>query len=116
LEKPVAREPVHPEPAMTGTKVWLNRYGPKLPDGLAWVWRFAEDGYTLHRRDGAWGLTRDGRSSGAVTIRATPRAWATFLTSPPSKRRLPAKNISLEGSSSQLKRFAMAFAAELAWP
>jgi hypothetical protein len=53
-EGPVAGEPVHPEPTMTGTKGWLNNYRPELPDGLTWLWRFpGEDAYKLHRSDGA---------------------------------------------------------------
>jgi DNA-binding HxlR family transcriptional regulator len=35
-EAPLAGEPVHAEPVMTGTKAWLNAYAPKAPDGLAW--------------------------------------------------------------------------------
>jgi len=112
-EGPVAGEPVHPEPTMTGTKVWLNNYGPELPDGLTWVWRFrGEDAYTLHRSDGAWHLTRGEGSSAVVTVMSTQRAWASFLTSPRTKRRLPAAEVTLEGSSAELKRFAKAFAAE----
>jgi DNA-binding HxlR family transcriptional regulator len=113
LERPVAGEPAPPDPVMMGTKVWLNDYGPEVPDGVTWVWRFpGEDAYTLHRRDGAWQLTRGGESSADVAVLATPKAWAKFLTSPASKRRLHAMAITLEGSSAQVKQFARTFGAE----
>jgi hypothetical protein len=99
LEQPVPSEPVHPEPAMTGTKVWLNSYAPKLPDGLVWVWRFpGEIDFRLELRNGAWRLASGGDPAAAVTVRTTPEAWATFLTSPPASRRLPGKEILLSAS------------------
>jgi hypothetical protein len=49
-EAPLAGEPVHAEPVMIGTKVWLNAYAAKVPDGRAGVWRFpGDDYYTLAR-------------------------------------------------------------------
>jgi DNA-binding HxlR family transcriptional regulator len=114
LEGPVSGEPVPPHPTMIGTKVWLNRFAPKLPDGLAWVWRFpGEDDYTLRLGDGAWRLSGGGDSGGAVTVRSTKEAWARFLTSPRNGRRLPTDDISIQGSRAQLRRFAKGFAAEL---
>jgi DNA-binding HxlR family transcriptional regulator len=112
-EAPLAGEPVHPEPLMTGTKVWLNAYAPKAPDGLAWVWRFpADDYYTLRFTAGAWELARGRADPAAVTVAATHEAWAGFLTTPRAKRRLPTRQISLEGSQAQRERFAKAFAAK----
>ena len=43
-----------------------------------------------------------------------PRTWATFITTPRERRRLPGKDIRLAGSRAELKRFAKAFAAKLA--
>lgn len=115
LEGPVADEPVPTAATIIGTKVWLNRYGLKLPDGLAWVWCFSDDdAYTLRRADGAWEVARGEASSAAVTVVATLRAWAGFLTSPRPKPRLPRKGIALEGRRAELRRFAKAFTAELA--
>jgi DNA-binding HxlR family transcriptional regulator len=114
-EPPVPGEPVHPEPAMIGAKVWLNRFGGTQTEGLVWVWSFsAEDHYALRFGDGKWELTRGREDSAAVTVVATPESWATFLTSPRASRRLPTKDIVLEGSRGELRRFAKAFAAKLA--
>jgi DNA-binding HxlR family transcriptional regulator len=115
IEPPIPAEPVHPEPAMTGTKVWLNAYGPSLPDDLVWVWSFpGEIDFRLHWKDGAWQLASGGDRAAAVTVRTTPEAWATFLTSPQARRRLPDNKIVLEGSRAELRRFAKGFGAKLA--
>jgi hypothetical protein len=49
-----------------------------------------------------------------VTVVATRQAWATFLTTPRQKRRLPAKGIGLEGARRDIRAFAKAFRAKLA--
>jgi DNA-binding HxlR family transcriptional regulator len=113
LERPLPDEPVHPMPAMLGTKVWLNRFA-SLTGRLAWVWRFREqDDYTLRLGKEGWELARDGEPKPVVTVISTPAAWARFLTSPREGRRLPAPDIELEGSRAETKRFARAFGAEL---
>jgi DNA-binding HxlR family transcriptional regulator len=113
-EGPVSGEPVPPHPTMIGTKAWLNRFAPKLPAGLAWVWRFpGEDDYTLRLGDGVWELSGGGDSAATVTVRTTREAWARFLTSPRNGRRLPNDDISIQGSRAELRRFARGFAAEL---
>jgi DNA-binding HxlR family transcriptional regulator len=115
LEPPVGGEPVHPEPAMTGTKVWLNAYAPSLPDGLVWVWRFpGENDFKLQRKEGAWLVARGGDPAAAVTVLATAEAWARFLTTPRARRRLPGKDIVVEASRPELTRFAKGFGAKLA--
>ncbi len=114
-ERPRAGDPVHSEAAMIGTKVWLNRYAIAPPDGIAWVWRFPDqDYYTLRVTNGAWQLARGKDEGAAITVDATREAWATFLTSPREKRRLPSKDVELEGSRAELRKFAKAFYAELA--
>jgi DNA-binding HxlR family transcriptional regulator len=115
LEPPVDGEPVPSHPTMLGTKVWLNRNAPKLPDGLAWVWRFSDEGdFTLRLGDGAWEVATGGEAAAAVTVLTTREAWARFLTTPRERRRLPTADISLEGSRRELRRFAKGFRAEFA--
>ena len=112
-ERPRADEPVHGEAAMIGTKVWLNGYSSVPPDGLVWVWRFpGEDSYTLRADDGAWDLTRGEQEGAAVTVDATTENWAVFLTSPREKRRLPTKDVRLEGSKAAVTRFVKSFGAK----
>jgi DNA-binding HxlR family transcriptional regulator len=127
LEPPVAGESVGAEAAMTGTKVWLNRYAAAAPDGLSWVWRFRDDGYytlrfqgddyyTLRVTDGVWELARGKQEGAAITVETTCKAWASFLTAPAKRRRLPSKDVALEGSRAEVRRFAKAFAAKLVRP
>jgi DNA-binding HxlR family transcriptional regulator len=114
-EPPRPGEPVHSDAAMIGTKVWLNRYSAAPADGLVWVWRFpGEDHYSLRARSGAWELSRGKEDGAAVIVDATQEAWATFLTSPRGRRRLPSRNVGLEGSRAAVRRFAKAFGAEVA--
>jgi DNA-binding HxlR family transcriptional regulator len=115
LEGPVAGESVPPHPTMIGTRVWLNAYAPKLPDQLAWVWRFpGEDDFTLRLVDAVWEAARGGDLDAAVTVLTTREAWARFLTSPPNRRRLPTNAIDLQGSRAEVGRFVKGFRAELA--
>jgi DNA-binding HxlR family transcriptional regulator len=114
-EPPRPDEPVHSDAAMIGTKVWLNRYSAAPPDGLIWLWRFPDDEhYSLRARKGSWELNRGKHDGAAVTVDATQEAWAQFITSPRGKRRLPNRNIGVEGSRAAVGRFAKAFGAELA--
>jgi DNA-binding HxlR family transcriptional regulator len=113
-QPPMSGEPVHSEPVVIGTKVWLNRYAGAQADGLTWVWRFpGQDDYTLRFTDGAWGLTRGQGKPAAITVVATREAWASFLTAPRENRRLPSEDISLEGTRAEIKWFAKTFRAEL---
>jgi DNA-binding HxlR family transcriptional regulator len=111
-DRPLPHEPVHSDPAIIGTKVWLNKNAPPPPDGLVWVWRFPDDDYSLRAVDGRWEMSRGNEDGAAVTVDATQRDWANFLTSPRGNRRLPTKNVRLEGSQAEIKRFAKAFGAK----
>jgi DNA-binding HxlR family transcriptional regulator len=114
-EGPLAEEPVGPEPVMIGTKVLLNRDATEVADGLTWAWRFPdEEDFTLRFDSDEWRLSRGREDGASVAVVGTPRAWATFITTPRQRRRLPGKDIRLEGSGAELKRFAKAFAAKLA--
>jgi DNA-binding HxlR family transcriptional regulator len=114
-DRPRPDEPVHSDTAMIGTKVWLNKKAPPPPDGLVWVWRFPDDDpYTLRAAKGSWELMRGEEEGAAVTVEATQRDWATLLTSPREKRRLPTTEIRLEGAPAEIRRFAKAFGAKAA--
>jgi DNA-binding HxlR family transcriptional regulator len=115
LEPPQPGEPVHPEPVMVGTKVWLNRYGAPPARSLTWVWHFSgDDSYALRFDEGEWKLAHDRPGASAVTVVASVEAWARFLTTPRQRRRLPREDIRLEGRRADVERFAKAFAADLA--
>jgi DNA-binding HxlR family transcriptional regulator len=114
-EPPRADEPVNCEAAMIGTKVWLNKYSARPPDGLVWGWHFpGEDPYSLRAKDGTWELTRGEEQGAAVTVEARQEDWAVFLTTPRNKRRLPTRDIRVEGSRTDVKRFVNAFGAKAA--
>jgi DNA-binding HxlR family transcriptional regulator len=115
FERPVPGEPVHPNPAIMGTKVWLNNFAPKLAGERVWAWRFpGEEDFTLRFETGTWQLCDGADPAATVTVLATPEAWATFLTSPREGRRLPSDKVALQGSRAELRRFARGFLAELA--
>jgi DNA-binding HxlR family transcriptional regulator len=111
-EPPRPDEPVNCEAVMIGTKVWLNKYSATPADGLVWLWRFpGEDSYSLRATDGAWELSRGVEEDAVVTVDATQAHWAVFLTSPRGKRRLPTRDIRLEGRQAEVNRFIKAFGA-----
>jgi DNA-binding HxlR family transcriptional regulator len=111
---PLAGEPVHPDPLMIGTKVWLNRYAAPPPDRVAWVWHFpGDDYYSLRSHGGSWELTRGKARAPAVVVRATPEVWAGFLTTPREARRLSGADIQLEAPLKEARKFAKAFGARL---
>jgi DNA-binding HxlR family transcriptional regulator len=114
-EPPRPGEPVHPEPVMIGTKVWLNRYAAPPAQSLTWVWRFpGHDHFTLRFEEAEWRLARGNGAAAAVTVLASVEAWANFLTTPRERRRLPREDIQLEGRRADVRKFAKAFATELA--
>jgi DNA-binding HxlR family transcriptional regulator len=114
LEPPRPDEPVYPDSAMIGTKVWLSRNADPPAEPVAWVWRFsADDYYTLVFDGGAWALTRGRADTADVTVDATPEAWARFLTTPRRARRLPLDDVHLAATRRSAEAFAAAFAADL---
>jgi DNA-binding HxlR family transcriptional regulator len=106
-------ELVHPDHVMLLNKLWLNGRGRKPRKPLAWVWRFGEDGYTMRFDGSAWGLERGEGEGAAVTVVASPGAWARFLNTPSEARRLPIDGIKIEGTAAAVKAFARAHEADL---
>jgi DNA-binding HxlR family transcriptional regulator len=114
LTQPLPGEPVNPVPVMIGTKVWLSSQGVPPAGPVTWVWAFSDDACYALRFDGtAWTLARGPARNAAVTVAATPGAWARFLTTPRASRRLPRKGIRLEASRIEATKFARAFRAKL---
>jgi DNA-binding HxlR family transcriptional regulator len=113
FEPPQAGEPVHPTALMIGTKVLLRDRVGALSRPVTWVWRFPEsDAYTIRYGDGAWTLGRGDAESADVVVETTLEAWARFLTAR-GGRRLPRREIRLDGKAAAFRTFAKAFAAEL---
>jgi DNA-binding HxlR family transcriptional regulator len=113
FEPPVRGEPVPPDHVMQATRGWLERYGQRPARATSWVWQFPGDyTYTLSHRAGRFTLARGQDEGAAVTVRATPAAWASFLTKS-DKRRLPGADIQLEAKPAAAKAFAEGFGAKL---
>jgi DNA-binding HxlR family transcriptional regulator len=113
LESPAADEPAQPEPTMLGSKVFLRRAAPRPQDHVAWVWRFpGDDSFTISFEDGEWTVARGEADAPDVVVEATPKAWATFLTSR-GARLLPRPDIRLSGKAAAQARLARAFGGEL---
>ncbi len=106
-------ESVHPDHVMLLNKVWLNGRMRKPRKPLVWVLRLGEESYTLRFDGSAWGLERGEGDGAAVSVVATPEAWARFLTSPRDARRLPADGIKIEGAAAAVRSFARAHEADL---
>jgi DNA-binding HxlR family transcriptional regulator len=105
-------EPVHPDHVMLANKVWLNQRTRKLRKPVVWAWRLGEEAYTLRFDGPGWELERGEGEGAAVTVVATPEAWARFLTSPTEGRRLPVDAIKIQGAAAAVKAFARAHGAD----
>jgi DNA-binding HxlR family transcriptional regulator len=113
FEVPRTDEPVHPAPAMIGTKVYLSGTARASVAPVAWVWRLGPDGsFTLRFASGRWTLSRGEAEDASVVVETSPDTWARFLTMRTS-RTLPRKGIRLIGSQAAIEGFATAFAASL---
>jgi DNA-binding HxlR family transcriptional regulator len=104
-------ESVRAQHVLNGTKVWLDSRRIRPRKGTTWVWHFPDDeAYTLRYDGAAWQLTReDAQADADVVARTTPPAWARFLTTPPSQRRLPDLGIHFSGTRAAQAEFAAAF-------
>jgi DNA-binding HxlR family transcriptional regulator len=111
-ELPHPSEPVHPDHVMLATKVWLNGRRWKPRKAVVWAWRFGQEAYTLRFDGSAWDLERGEGEGAALTVVATPEAWARFLTTPTDARRLPVDGIKIEGPAAAVKAFARAHEAD----
>jgi DNA-binding HxlR family transcriptional regulator len=107
-----ADEAAHPEHLLAGLEVALNEVNPK--PSRPTVWRFEFD-----EADGSFDLSFDGKRWSLdaaerrpdVVVSTTPRAMADFVTRPPSKRRLPSREIRLSGAPDRLEELVEVFGA-----
>jgi DNA-binding HxlR family transcriptional regulator len=108
-------EPVRAEHVLNGTKVWLDSRRIRTRQGATWVWHFPDDeAYTLRYDGTAWQLTReDAEAEANMVVRTTPEAWARFLTTPSSDRRLPDAGVHLRGTPAARAELAAAFDSSL---
>ena len=111
LEPPVPGEPVHPTAVMIGSKVYLNHQA-QLTSPVVWVWRFADDAYTIRFDGSVWTLSRGEAAPTDVIVDSTLEAWARFLTAR-RRRKLPRRGIRLIGKPVAVREFAAAFAADV---
>ncbi len=104
-----ADEAAHPEHLIAGLEVALNEVNPRPSRLCAWRFEFEEP-------DGSFDLSFDGKrwSAGAqrrpdVVVSTTARALAEFVTRPPSKRRLPSREIGLSGAPDRVEELLEVF-------
>src|SRR5215218_3012050 len=103
-------EAAHPEHLIAGLVVALNEVAPKPARRPIWRFDFRDPqrSFTLaFDRDG-WSLAADGREPDVV-IDTTSRAWADFLTRPPTRRRLPSREIGVRGDPDRVTELADVF-------
>jgi DNA-binding HxlR family transcriptional regulator len=91
-------ETAHPEHLVAGLVVALNEVAPKPARPSIWRFDFSdpERSFTLAFGGERWSLADDHRRPDVV-IDTTARAWADFVTRPPTRRRLPSREIGLSG-------------------
>ena len=105
-------EAAHAEHLIPGLTVALNGVAPKPAGRRLWRFDFSDPvrSFALAFDGKHWALAENGGRPDVV-VSTTPRAWADFVTGPPSRRRLPSREIQLEGESSRVAEFADTFQA-----
>jgi DNA-binding MarR family transcriptional regulator len=116
FESPHPGELVNASPVMIGTKAFLIGRAGRLRGQVVWAWRFpGDDQYTIRSEENGWTLARGEPDTADVVVDTTLEAWARFLTARRA-RTLPRRDIRLSGTSTAIRKFAKAFAAEPASP
>jgi DNA-binding HxlR family transcriptional regulator len=105
-------EAAHAEHLIPGLTVALNGVAPKPAGRRLWRFDFSDPvrSFALAFDGKHWALAENGGRPDVV-VSTTPRAWADFVTGPPSRRRLPSREIQLEGESDRVAEFADTFQA-----
>jgi DNA-binding HxlR family transcriptional regulator len=107
---PAPDETVHPEHLIAGVLVALNEVAPKPARPSTWRFDFSDPpgSFTLVFAGERWSLANEDRRPDVV-IDTTARAWAHFVTQPPARRRLPAREIALSGDPDRVAELADVF-------
>ena len=105
-------EAAHAEHLIPGLTVALNGVAPKPAGRRLWRFDFSDPvrSFALAFDGKHWALAENGGRPDVV-VSTTPRAWADFVTRPPSRRRLPSREIQLGGDADRVAEFAGVFQA-----
>jgi DNA-binding HxlR family transcriptional regulator len=105
-------EAAHAEHLIPGLTVALNEVAPKPAGRRLWRFDFGDpvNSFTLAFDGKHWELAENGGRPD-VAVSTTPRAWAELVTRPPSRRRLPSREIQLSGDADRVAEFADVFQA-----
>jgi DNA-binding HxlR family transcriptional regulator len=96
-------EAAHAEHLMTGLAVALNQRGATSARSRTWRFEFAEreKAFDLSFDGTRWSLDGTGLDPDVV-VSTTARALAELVTTPPTKRRLPSREIRLDGEPDRI--------------
>jgi hypothetical protein len=105
-------EAAHAEHLIPGLTVALNELAPKPVGRRLWRFDFSDpQTYFALAFDGKrWSVSENGERPDVV-VSTTPRAWAEFVTRPPTRRRLPSREIQLGGDADRVGEFIDVFQA-----
>jgi DNA-binding HxlR family transcriptional regulator len=104
-------EVAHPEHLMGGMTVALNELAAKPSRRTRWRFEFDdEQSFELAFDGERWSLS-DRNGPPDVVVDTTARALAHFVTRPPEKRRLPTRDIALEGEEDRIAELVGTFRA-----
>jgi len=103
-------EGTHAEHVMAGLVVALNEVAPKPARKAIWRFDFGDPqiSFTLAFDGERWALVDNGAGADVV-VDTTARAWADFVTQPPTRRRLPSSEIALSGDPDRVAELTAVF-------
>jgi DNA-binding HxlR family transcriptional regulator len=107
-----ADEATHAEHLIPGLIVALNGVAPRPAGRRLWRFDFSdpENSFALAFDGKRWSIVENGARPDVV-VNTTPRAWADFVTRPPTKRRLPSREIRLSGDDDRVAELVDVFLA-----
>jgi DNA-binding HxlR family transcriptional regulator len=107
-----AGEAAHAEHLAVGLAVALNEATAVPARRRTWRFDFGESAgsFTLAFDGKRWSLNGAGRAPDVV-VTTSPRAWADFVTRPRSRRRLPSREIRVNGAADRVAELVEALGA-----